>query len=354
MAEALHGGRVWELARELGCPPEQILDFSANLNPFGPPEGVLKVIREALPQALTAYPDTEAPALRRLLCARTGAPDRSLVLGHGGAALLMLALRALAPRRVLVPIPCFQEQPRAIHAAGAVLVPHAMADLRLDLDTLDPAASHCEAVLLTSPHNPTGQSLDHSELMAWIQRHPGRSIIIDEAFIDYTPNQSLLPAILARPRTVVLRSLTKFYAMPGLRVGYACADEATAARMMALQEGWPVGQLDLLAAEAALRDTGFEQRSLENFRADAPGFQQLLMELGLSPLPSAGPYALVKLPAGLTGTRLAAVLRPQGILVRTCSEWPGLGDGYMRLALRSRADQVRLAEALEGVRAALR
>ena len=116
MAEALHGGRVWELARELGCEPSKILDFSANLNPFGPPEGVLRVIREALPQALSAYPDNEAPALRRLLCERNGAPDVSLVLGHGGAALLMLALRALAPRRIMVPIPCFQEQPRAIQA----------------------------------------------------------------------------------------------------------------------------------------------------------------------------------------------------------------------------------------------
>lgn len=347
MAEALHGGRVWELARELGCAPEEILDFSANLNPFGPPEGVLRVIREALPQALSAYPDNEAPALRRLLCERTGAPDNSLVLGHGGAALLMLALRALAPKRVLVPIPCFQEQPRAIQAAGAELVPHPMPELRLDLDALDPEALGCDTVLLTSPHNPTGQCLERAALAEWVRRHPQTGLIIDEAFIDYAPQQTLLPHILARPRTVVLRSLTKFYAMPGLRVGYAFADGLSAGRMRALQEGWPVGQLDLLAAEAALRDHDFERRSLEVFRKDAPGFQAALIALGMQALPSAGPYVLAKLPEGLTGTGLAAALRPQGILVRTCANWAGLGDGYVRLALKGAADQERLLGALQ-------
>lgn len=346
MAEALHGGRVWELARELGCALEEVLDFSANLNPFGPPEGVLQVIREALPQALSAYPDTDAPTLRRLLCERTGAPDNSLVLGHGGAASLLLALRALAPKRIMVPIPCFQEQPRAIQAAGAELVPHPMPELRLDLEGLDPEAAGCDAVLLTNPHNPTGQCLERSALMEWIRRHPQTGLIIDEAFVDYAPHQTLLPGVLARPRTVVLRSLTKFYAMPGLRVGYALADGLTAGRMMALQEGWPVGQLELLAAQAALRDREFEQRSLEAFRIEGPLFQERLLALGLHPMPSAGPYALVKLPEGLTGSGLAAALRPQGILVRTCASWAGLGDRYVRLALRSRSDQERLVEAL--------
>nr|WP_320132647.1 aminotransferase class I/II-fold pyridoxal phosphate-dependent enzyme [uncultured Holophaga sp.] len=347
MAEALHGGRIWELARELGCEPGEILDFSANLNPFGPPPGVLEAIRGGLPQALSAYPDTDAPALRQLLCERTGATDECLVLGHGGAALLMLALRALAPRRVLVPEPCFREQPRAIQAAGAELVPFPMEGLQLDLEALDPVDHKCDAVLLTSPHNPTGQCLERQALMTWAQRFPGRGLILDEAFIDYAPGQSLVPTILARPHTVVLRSLTKFYAMPGLRVGYALADPGTAARMRQRQEGWPVGQLDLLAAEAALKDRAFEQRSLEVFRRDAPRFQKALEDLGLRTWPSAGPFALVRLPEGCTGTGLAAFLRPKGILVRTCATWPGLGDRFVRLALKSPGDQERLLEALK-------
>ncbi len=346
MAEGIHGGQVWEAAREQGLEPEAILDFSANLNPLGPPTGVLRVIREARPGILAAYPDSAAPRLRALLCRRHGAPDDTLVLGGGGAALLFLALRALAPRRVLVPVPCFREQPRALAACGAELVPLPMAGLRLDLAHLDPVREGCDAVLLTNPHNPTGQLLGRAELERWVARHPGVALVVDEAFMDYAPEESLLPGLLARPRTVILRSLTKFFAMPGLRVGHAFADAATAARMGDLQESWPVGQLELRAAEAALEDGTYEQRSLETFRADGPRFRKALEDLGLIVHPSVAPFVLVELPTP-AGTACAEALLRRGLLVRTCAAWPGLGDRYLRLALREASDQDRLLEALK-------
>lgn len=342
MPEPLHGGRVHAVARELGRPVEGLLDFSANLNPLGPPPGVLEVLRQALVSDLAAYPDDSAPRLRTLLCGRHRAPDASLLLGAGGAALLFLALRALAPGRVLVPTPCFQEQPRAVAACGATFHPQPMHDLRLDLESLVPGP--CDALLLTNPHNPTGHLLSCADLARWAARHPHSALIVDEAFMDYAPGESLLPELLQRPRTVVLRSLTKFYAMPGLRVGYAFADVATAGRMRALQESWPVGQLELRAAEAALRDADYETRSLAAFAEDLPAFQVELANAGLPALPSHAPFLLVPVPP--PGSALAAGLAEEGILVRTCAHWPGLGDGYLRLALRRAADRRRLLEAL--------
>jgi threonine-phosphate decarboxylase len=304
---------------------------------------VLDLLRGTDPAMVAAYPDAQAADLRQRLCLRHGAAPKNLVLGSGGAALLFLALRALAPRRVLVPQPCFREQPRAVAACGAELEPVAMAAMRLDLTRLAPG--RCDAVLLTNPHNPTGQCLPRSELMAWLQRHPEPALVLDEAFMDYAEGESLLPAVLARPRTVVLRSLTKFYAMPALRVGYALADPHTARRMAALQEGWPVGELALRAALAAVADDAYAQRSLAAFHADAPAFRSGLEALGLRPLPSRGPFCLVPLPG--SGTQLALALRPQGILVRTCAEWPALGDRYVRLALRRRQDWPALFRGLE-------
>lgn len=344
MAETLHGGRVHAVARELGIPTELILDFSANLNPLGPPEGVLRVFCEATPELLGAYPDSEAPTLRAKLCLRHQAGDENLVLGHGGAALLMLALRALAPRRVLVPIPCFQEQPRAIAAAGAELVPFPMKDLRLDLEALTRAVANDDALLLTNPHNPTGQMVPGHILAALAEAHPGMAFIVDEAFADYAPEAALPPEILTRPRTVRLQSLTKFHAMPAVRVGYALADPATACRMAALQEGWPVGQLDLMAASVALGDEAYAQRSLTAFQEDLPVFAAELAALGLQAFPSAAPFLLIPVP--IPGTALAARLRERGLLVRTCADWPGLGDGYLRLAVRRKPDRQRLLSAL--------
>jgi threonine-phosphate decarboxylase len=348
--ETLHGGRVHAAARELGLTRQVLLDASANLNPLGPPASVVAAIRAALPGALGAYPDSDAPDLRRALCRRHRIEDASLVLGPGGAALLHLALRALAPRRVLLAEPCFREQPRAVAAAGAEAAWHPMPGLHLDLEALDPRG--CDAVLLTNPHNPTGQLLARDGLLAWVLGHPGLALILDEAFMDYHPDQSLAARLAQRPRTVVLRSLTKFYAMPGLRVGYGFADPATARRMDDLQESWPVGQLELAAALAAIQDPAYEQDSLRAFRADAPRFRSLLGALpGLEPCPGSGPFVLVRLRRG-SGTRVAAVLALQGILVRTCAQWPGLGDRYLRLAVRGAADQDRLlaalAAALEG------
>lgn len=344
LSHSLHGGRIWALARELGRDPASILDFSANLNPLGPPQGVLDVYRHLDPATIAAYPDTDAPELRSMLCERHGAPDPCLVLGHGGASLLMLAIRALQPRRVLVPQPCFREQPRAIGAAGAELVPCPMPGLKTDLDLLK--TSHVDAVLLTNPHNPTGTLLERSELMQWVEAHPDVTLVVDEAFMDYEPCQSLLPAILERPRTVILRSLTKFYAMPGIRVGYALADPATALRMTELQEGWPLGQLDILAAQAALRDHAYGKATLEGFAADSEAFAAELGDMGLWYSDSHAPFRLVHFP-GRSGVKLSAALAEEGILIRTCDGWPGLTNSHVRLALREQKDRERLLNALQ-------
>lgn len=340
--EALHGGRVHAYARAMGFSPDQWLDFSANLNPLGPPKGVLQVFKDLQPEWLSAYPDSEAPALRRQLTEKHGALDEHLVLGNGGASLLMLALRASKVQRVHVPWPCFREQPRAIRAAGAELCPLPMSDMRLDLASLDIPKG--DALLLTNPHNPTGQLLGKADLSRWIEAYPEVFVIVDEAFMDYVPGESLLPDILNRPKTIILRSLTKFYAMPALRVGYAFADVETAQMMRELQEAWPVGQLEILAAQAALADAEYEQQSIETFKVQAAAFEKVLRDLGWQPYPSAGPYFLVGLP--MSGTALARDLAMAGILIRTCATWPGLGDEYIRLAVRSLEDQARFAEAL--------
>ena len=345
--EALHGGRIHAVARDLGLDPASILDFSANLNPLGPPSSVMEILSRSLPSALGAYPDSEAPALRHALCLRHRAEDSQLLLGNGGAALLLLALRALAPRRVLLPEPCFREQPRAVAASGAEAVYHQLPGLHLDLISLEPEQRGCDAVLLTNPHNPTGQLLPREGLREWIRAHPGPALILDEAFMDYHPDQSLLPELLHRPRTVILRSLTKFYAMPGLRVGYAFADVSTARRMAELQEAWPVGQLELLASLAALGDEAYETESRKAFQSDAKRFRSLLAALpGLKVLPGEAPFVLIRLD-NRSGTTLAEFLARKGLLVRTCAQWQGLGDPYLRLAVRRPNDQDRILKALE-------
>lgn len=345
MADVLHGGRLHAEARALGRPLDALLDFSANVNPLGPPPGVLELLRRVRPEDVMAYPDEDAPALRAKLCARHGITEDHLVLGPGGAALLHGALRALKPERVIVPIPCFQEQPRAIRAAGGALLAWPMDGLRLDLERLSVVLRPGDTVLITNPHNPTGQVIEGERLARLLWAHPEVAFVVDEAFADYAPEARVPPALLARPRTVLLQSLTKFFGMPGLRIGHAMADPITAQRMRELQPSWPIGQLELRAAEVALDDEDYVQRSLACFREDRAGFERELRGIGWNPLPSGAPFFLVPIPT--SAERWAERLRHEGLLVRTCTHWEGLGDRYLRLAVRRPPERACLLRALE-------
>jgi len=347
-----HGGRVYEAARRWGVASEEVVDFSANINPLGPPPGTLAALENCLaPVSLRTYPDPH-DFVAALADKHSVAPEE-IVVGAGSAAVMFAVLRAVRPARVIVLEPAFSEYYRACGAVEAEVKSWRLMEengFAPDFDGLARAieARQCDLVILNSPHNPTGRLYEREGLLALIgvAEANGVVVMLDEAFIDYTPLASLLHLATAKSRLIALRSLTKFYAMPGLRIGYAVCAARLAATIREQIEAWPVSTVALEAGRAALSEKEYETRTRRINAQAREEFAAALREIGLSVFPSAANFLLTRLPHG-SGAELARSLEPSLILIRQCDSFGGLGDAYIRLAVRSREDNLRLVSLIE-------
>jgi threonine-phosphate decarboxylase len=355
---AVHGGDLVGVARAFGRDPATLLDFSANVNPLGPPDGVVAVLREvvASPSALAAYPDPFARALVAAIAAREAvAPERVLV-GNGGAALLDAAVRALGARRCVLPQPAFSEYARALRAAGTEIVPFPLlpeADFALDADALAMRVRETGADLcvFANPHNPSGALLAPGRVLALVRSlaRLGCATIVDEAFVDYVPEASIVGVLGEDEPVVVLRSLTKFYAIPGMRVGYGFASRASAERVRAAFPSWPVGTLEQRAALAALADDDYARRTRAANERERAQLAAALAALGLRVFPSSANFLLldVRALASDASTLRAALIARSGIVVRAFAEDSALRSlPAIRVAVRDADDNLRLLAAI--------
>lgn len=345
--QALHGGTVYEAARRWQIDPREVLDFSANINPFGPPSAVLDALKDAW-RTCGTYPDQSE--LRAALSEKVGCSVENISVGNGSTGLIFAAVRALRPRTALLIEPAFAEYRRALAAVGAEvdsfpLLEQECFELRAGRVGVKLQSKRYDLVIFNNPHNPTGKLSAGLELATQVLESTAgqTAVLFDEAFVEYAPEASALPAIARQANVVVLRSLTKFYAIPGLRVGYAVSRPELARQIQQQTEAWPVSAVALQAASAALRDSEYELRMREENQKAREGFAAALGEIaGVTVFPSAANFLLVKLP-GRSGSDLARWLAPRHILIRQCAGFIGLGDQFVRLAVRLRRENQRLA-----------
>jgi threonine-phosphate decarboxylase len=353
---AVHGGDVEAVAAWSGRGVDEMLDFSANVNPLGPPDGVLRILREAAeePSRLMRYPDPSHRRLRTALANKLHIERENIAVGNGSAALIDAVIRSLRPRRCLLPVPAFSEYRKALEQNGVEVVPLHLdpaARFRLEPRVLEYAAAQgrCELCILCNPHNPSATYLSRAEVFQLLDllRSRGCTLLVDEAFIDYVPDASI--SDLKASRAIVLRSLTKFYAIPAFRVGYAIAEPRMAQVIMSVLPSWPVGTIAEAAAEAAVMDDVYDRRALA---ANAEAREALaggLRALGLHVFDSATNFVL----ADVGGIEQSAdrlrerLIREFGIIVRSCSDYDVLGNGaYIRVAVKAPEDNGRLLDAL--------
>lgn len=358
LAPAAHGGDVEAVARAYGVSRRDLIDFSANLNALGPPASLLSALAATLgdPYTLGCYPDPRAAPLRDALAVQLGIEASSIVIANGAAALLDAAVRLRPLRRCLVPLPAFSEDQRALAAAAVELVPLRLDPhdgFRLPVEGVARAlaAGDADAVLLTNPHNPSGALTRRADMgiVLAAARCRGALAIVDEAFIDFIPQESVAARAAREPDLVVVRSLTKFFAVPGLRAGYAICEPRLAARLQATLPPWPVTSFVLHAFAAALGDEGYARASRLHNERERERCAACFRSLGLRVTPSSANFLLLELPRGaLPASAIAAELvRHDRLVVRDCSSFAGLERGaFLRVAVRTRADNERLAAAL--------
>ena len=339
-----HGAHGDFVSRSLDVSVADLLDFSQNINPLGPPDAALKAARRALYEESGRYPDLEYTGLREALAAYLGVSAGRIVPTNGGAEALFLAARAAGPDgEALVLEPTFSEYAAAARASGIVPV-RRVARRREEGFGWDPAPVEdlegVSVVFLCNPNNPTGDALGYGEVLevAARVREAGAVLVVDEAFADFVAGISV--AAMVDEGLWVARSFTKFFAIPGLRLGCLICDDAR--RVQALQPSWPVNAVAAAAGIAAVRDRAYAEASVAAVaRLREELFEGLDALPGLRPFPGAANFLLVRGPDGLPG-RLAR----RGVLVRGCGPFDGLGPEYFRVAVRTAEENGRLLAAI--------
>ena len=358
-----HGGDIYVAARELGRGLHRILDFSASINPLGPSPKALRTVADA-GGLLQHYPDRTCWDLRQALGIHWQRPAEEFLIGNGSTELIHLLPAALQIRHLLVVGPTFSEYAAAMQRSGGQ-VSMVMGDradgYRPPLERVCAAMQglgqrktnrpFIDAVLLCNPNSPTGLACDAGVVARLAHLAARRRLwcIVDETFAEYCADSSILSQALPS-RTIVLRSFTKFYGLPGLRVGYAVARRRIIEQIGVQQPPWSVNMLAQRAAVTALRDVRHASRSLRFMNRERPRLLKRLEHLpGCNVFPSAANFILMELPVGQKVAETVAALRRRGVLIRDCSQVPGLNDRSVRVAVRTRADNDRLLHALTAV-----
>lgn len=359
-----HGGNVYVAARELGKGIGRLIDFSASINPLGPSPRALRAIVRAR-ALIQHYPDPECWTLRQALAKHWRLNADQFVVGNGSTELIHLLPLALSLRHLLVVGPTFSEYAKAMARAGGrvsmVMADRAMGyaqpiERALELVKASGRRGNgrqsFDAIMLCNPNSPTGQACDAVEVMelARLSARLGIQLIVDETFAEYCEEHSILPVAMPDSRAVVLRSFTKFYGLPGLRVGYMVAAAQIAQRIRAHQPPWSVNAVAQEAARAALNDRHHAERSRSFMSRERTRFQRALEQLpDCAPFPSHANFFLMELPVGWRASVVTERLRRHGLLIRDCSAVPGLNERTVRMAVRTRADNDRLVRVLAGL-----
>jgi L-threonine-O-3-phosphate decarboxylase len=352
MRQPAHGGNLAWAAALAGCPPDAILDFSASISPLGPPNSAIAAILSQLGN-LKHYPDPNYSELRLALSHFHQLPPEWILPGNGSAELLTLIGRELAQLAATTLItPAFGDYYRTLAAYNANVLecPLSLVTGHWSLFLDKGQKTKDKGLLLNNPHNPTGKIFSRDSILPYLEQFA--LVVVDEAFMDFVPpneEQSLIPVVQEYTNLVILRSLTKFYSLPGLRLGYAIAHPDCLAKWQLWRDPWPVNTLAAAAAIAALQDTEFQQQTWAWLPPARNQLFQSLAEIpGLQPQVSAANFLLVESQES-TSQLQHQLLKYHQILIRDCLSFKELGDRFFRVAVREESDNQRLLTALNSV-----
>ncbi|HUS03948.1 MAG TPA: histidinol-phosphate transaminase [Dehalococcoidia bacterium] len=352
-ARCLHGGIDYVELETQGITPQDILDFSANLNPFGPPPGVMEAVNEV---DISHYPDSEASYLRRSLAEKLGIKAENILVSSGSTELIRLAALAYFGNgdRVLIIEPTYGEYQVACQISGASLVKQHLSSQNgfwlNTTETVELIRQHCpKGIFVCNPNNPTGRYLSQAAFERILDAGKNSLIVLDEAYVSFVDNawSSLDLALhsslqVERSNLLVLRSMTKDYAMPGLRLGYGVARGKIIANLRRICPPWNVNTLAQKAGTIAIAKEEYLKQCQVELKEAKDYLKVALLGLGLPPLPSEANFFLVEVG---NASRFRRELLKRKILVRDCTSF-GLPQ-YIRIASRTLPECQRLVATIK-------
>ena len=351
MSLPTHGANPHYLYEALGIEmPSHCIDFSANINPLGPPAS-LGENWSSFYNSITQYPDPHAAQLTKRLAEKESLPESSILIGNGGAEMITLVGRLLAGKKVLIIQPAFAEYAEACHAASCEVSFYQVQapNWELELEPLRPLLQQNDAVFLCTPNNPTGISFPQEVVQELVRECKKENciLIIDEAFYDFTDDAFTYASLVeTNEHVVILRSLTKIFAIPGLRLGYLLANEALVQQLKTYKPHWSVNAIALAAGQLCIG----EEEYMEDTRAYISEQKQRLFtffeEYGFEVSNSTINFYLLKDRGAEDASELLSFLLKKGIIPRHTYNFPGLDGRWLRFAVKSENDNTELMGAL--------
>lgn len=344
MNECSHGG-VYSVDHSLVK-----VDFSSNVNPLGAPRKAIAAIQKSARSLVPSYPDPECRDLKSSIARYLGVDADQIAVGNGAAEIIYWFAQAFAKRRVVVPAPTFCEYELASGRAGAAVtfVP-LLPDFSLDACAVIENAKGAGAVFLCNPNNPTGL-LSTAQIKKVIEGVDSSTmILLDECFIELADRQESMAGMVGKfDNLVVLRSLTKSFGLAGLRVGYSVSSPALAEKLSAQKVPWNVNALAQVAGVAALSDRKHVARAAALVKKERRFLHDRIEKTeSFVPLGSDANYFLVQLKKGNSTELRDRLLKKTGVLVRDCSTFTGMGSQHVRVAVKTRRENIALLKALE-------
>lgn len=346
----LHGGNVYHTARRMGWDWREILDFSANINPLGFPDSVRRAIESSI-ERIAHYPEIGSPDLRRAAARHWAIPEEQVLVGNGATDLIYFLIRTLQPSKTLLVVPTFSEYRPALAECTVAAVPlERELDYQPDFSKISSRIGDLkpDLLVLTQPNNPTGAGAHPEQLHSWLCEGVPKqvAVLLDESFIDFAGQPSSVGLTALRPRLFVLRSLTKFYALPGLRVGCMAADGDSIAALEGVREPWQTNVLAECAAVCALADDSFRQRSIQVIGEERMWLWNQLRKIpGIDLVPTSANFIFAHSERPVSDVQ--TFLLKHKILIRNCTGMEGVDGEAFRLAVRTRPENTRLVGCLE-------
>lgn len=354
MKNSTHGGNIYKKAKELGISENQILDYSANISPLGIPSHIKKAMVDAIEGTIN-YPDPDCTALREAIGRQDGVEPDCVTCGNGGADLLYRLAFGLKPKKVLLPVPAFVEYEEAMTAAGARMVYETMdEDFHIREDMTERITENTDLVILCNPNNPTGLLTPRRQVLAVLERAKEMHcrVLVDECFLEICREEeqyTVKSYLKEYPNLMILKSFTKLYAIPGVRLGYLlCADREVIAQVNRAGQAWSVSHIAQCAGVAALSHPEYKAAVIDAVEKELIYMKKEMANLPLTLYDGRANYLFFRTP-GVTD--LDRRLESRGIMIRNCSNYVNLGNDYWRIAVKTHEENVIL---LRELRQALR
>lgn len=351
----IHGGNIYKLQRE---GKKDILDYSSNINPLGVPESLKKAVSENF-SVLTRYPDINYTELRESIGKYNNIESENIIAGNGATEVLFLYIKALKPKKVLIAAPTFAEYERAVKNAECEIDFFELKEednFILNKDEFIQKAKNYNLAVICNPNNPTGKFIS-KEIIFEINENLkklGTKLFIDECFIEFILGWKEKTSALFKSENIfILRALTKFFALPGLRLGYGiCFDKKIIEKINEIREPWSVNGFADLAGKVILNDIEYikntEKWILEERKYFTDSLKEIEENKKIKIYETETNFILIKL-LEMTSEEFKSRMEEKNILVRNASNFKFLDNSFIRFAIKDREKNKKVIEAVREV-----